>query len=108
MRCWSYFFLIIALAAQTQTSEVASHDETPTFQSRVNLVRIPVVVRDKAGRPVGGLQKSDFRLTASGKPQEIAQFSLEGSAVAKPAERPEAAMPGEPVAGSKTVMPTRF
>jgi VWFA-related protein len=110
MRCWSYFFLILALAAQTQTSEVSSHDETPTFQSRVNLVRIPVVVRDKSGRPVGGLQKSDFRLTDSGKPQEIAQFSLEGSAVAKPPERQtEAAIPGEPEpAGSKTAMPTRF
>jgi VWFA-related protein len=110
MRFWSFFFLIIALAAQTQTSEVSSHDETPTFQSRVNLVRIPVVVRDKAGRPVGGLQKGDFRLTDSGKPQEIAQFAVEGSAVAKPAERQaEATIPGEPeAAGAKATMPTRF
>jgi VWFA-related protein len=111
MRCWSYFFLIAVLAAQTQTGEVTSRDEAPTFQSSVNLVRVPVVVRDKAGHTVGGLQKSDFHLTDSGKPQEIAQFALEGSAVAKPAERQtklEMEIPGEPAAGAKPVAPTRF
>jgi VWFA-related protein len=111
MRCWSYIFLTVALAAQTQTGEVTSRDETPTFQSSVNLVRVPVVVRDKAGHTVGGLQKSDFHLTDLGKPQEIAQFAVEGSAVAKPAERqtkPEMEIPGEPTAGAKPVAPTRF
>jgi len=109
MRCWSYFFLIAAMAAQTQTGEVTSHDEALTFQSSVNMVRVPVVVRDKAGHTVGGLQKSDFRLTDLGKPQEIAQFSLEGSAAAKPGERqtkPE--IQGEPPADARPVAPTRF
>jgi VWFA-related protein len=109
MRSWSYFFLIAALAGQTPTGEVTSRDETPSFQSSVNMVRVPVVVRDKAGHPVGGLQKSDFRLTDLGKPQEIAQFALEGGAVAKPAERQtQAEIPGEPAAGGKLVAPTRF
>ena len=108
MRCWSYFFLIAALAAQ-QTGEVTSRDETPTFQSSVNLVRVPVVVRDKAGRTVGGLQKSDFHLTDLGKPQEIAQFVVEGSAAAKPTERQtKAEIPDEPAAAAKPVAPTRF
>jgi VWFA-related protein len=109
MRCWSYFFLIGAAAAQTQTGEVTSRDEALTFQSSVNLVRVPVVVRDKAGHTVGGLHQSDFRLTDGGKPQEFAQFALEGSAVAKPAERQtRAEIPGEPAAGAKPVAPTRF
>jgi hypothetical protein len=109
MRCWSYFFLIGGLAAQTQTGEITSRDETPTFQSGVNLVRVPVVIRDKAGHSVGGLQKSDFRLTDLGKPQEIAQFAIEGSAVAKPAERhPKSDFPGDPTAASRAVAPTRF
>jgi VWFA-related protein len=108
MRCWSYFFLIAALAAQ-QTGEVTSRDETPTFQSSVNLVRVPVVVRDKAGRTVGGLQKSDFHLTDLGKPQEIAQFVVEGSAAAKPTEwQTKAEIPDEPAAAAKPVAPTRF
>ena len=109
MRSWSYFFLIAAVSAQTQTGEVTSRDEAPTFQSSVNLVRVPVVVRDKAGHTVGGLHQTDFHLTDLGKPQEIAQFALEGSAVAKPAERQtRAEIPGEPAAGAKPVVPTRF
>jgi len=109
MRCWSYFFLIVTVAAQTQTGEVTSRDEAPTFQSSVNLVRVPVVVRDKAGHTVGGLHQGDFHFTDLGKPQEIAQFALEGSAVAKPAERQSIAeIPGEPAAGAKPVAPTRF
>jgi VWFA-related protein len=109
MRCWSYFFLIAAVSAQTPTGEVTSRDEAPTFQSSVNLVRVPVVVRDKAGHPVGGLHQNDFHLNDLGKPQEIAQFALEGSAVAKPAERQtRAELTGEPAAGAKPVVPTRF
>jgi VWFA-related protein len=109
MRCWFYFFLIGAVAAQTQTGEVTSRDEAPTFQSSVNLVRVPVVVRDKAGHIVGGLHQSDFHLTDLGKAQEIAQFALEGSAVAKPAERQTMVeIPGEPAVGAKPVAPTRF
>ena len=109
MRCWLYFFLIGAAGAQTQTGEVTSRDEAPTFQSSVNLVRVPVVVRDKAGHPVGGLHQSDFHLTDLGKAQEIAQFALEGSAVAKPAERQtQAELPGEPAAGARPAAPTRF
>jgi VWFA-related protein len=108
MRCWSYFFLIAALGAQTQTGEVTSRDEAPTFQSSVNLVRVPVVVRDKAGHPVGGLQKSDFHLTDSGKPQEIAQFALEGGAGAKTSlQQSKAGLPDE-AAEAKPVAPTRF
>ena len=109
MRSWTFFLLIAALAAQTQTGGVNTRDETPTFQSNVNLVRVPVVVRDKQGNTVGNLQKQDFQLTDRGKPQEIAQFALEGSAVPKPAAQPaKAEMPGEPAASAKPVVPSRF
>jgi VWFA-related protein len=109
MRCWLYLLLVTAVAAQTQPGEVTSRDEAPTFQSSVNLVRVPVVVRDKAGHTVGGLHQNDFHLTDLGKPQEIAQFALEGSAVAKPVERQTIAeIPGEPAAGAKPAVPTRF
>jgi len=103
VRAWSFFLLIAALPAQTQTGEVTTREETPTFQSSVNLVRVPVVVRDKQGHAVGSFQKQDFQLTDHGKPQEIAQFALEGSAVPKPAQ------PAKPAAAaSKMVVPTRF
>jgi VWFA-related protein len=117
VRSWSFFLLSAALAAQTQTGEVTTREETPTFQSSVNLVRVPVVVRDKQGHAVGSLRKEDFQLTDRGKPQSIAQFALEGSAAqpipvgagnARPAA-PQSEIPAQPAAaGSRLVVPTRF
>jgi len=102
------FFLIVAgaLAAQAQTGEVTTRDETPTFQSRVSLVRVPVVVRDKQGHTVGTFHNQDFQLTDRGKPQAVSQFALEGSAVPKP-QPAKAEIPGEP-ARVKPPLPTRF
>ena len=113
MRSWSFFLLIAALAAQTRTGEVTTREETPTFQSSVNLVRVPVVVRDKQGHTLGNFHKEDFQLTDRGKQQYISQFAVEGSAVVAAAHpRPAAhqeAIPGEPAAAaSKLVVPTRF
>jgi len=39
-----------------------------------NLVMVPVSVTDSQGKPIQGLQISDFRLQEEGKPQEIAQI----------------------------------
>jgi VWFA-related protein len=107
MRYWPCFVLSIAVAAQTQTGEVNVRDETPTFQSTVNLVRVPVVVRDKAGQPVGGLHKEDFRLTDRGKPQDIAQFALESSSGSKSASADQS-LPSEAPDAHATSLPTRY
>ena len=60
-----------------QTAEMTSRDAPLTFSSRVNLVQVPVVVRDQKGRAVGNLEKSDFQLFDKGKPQVITRFSVE-------------------------------
>lgn len=57
------------------TPEMASSDAT--FQSKVNLVMVPVVVRDRDGHAVGNLTKDDFELADKGKPQVISKFSIE-------------------------------
>ena len=67
MRSWTFFLLAAALAAQTQTGEVTTRDETPTFQSSVNLVRIPVVIRDKQGHTIGTFHKEDFQLPTTAR-----------------------------------------
>ena len=67
--------------SRTQTasnqSEVTSHDSSATFTARVNLVMVPVVVRDKQGHAIGTLQQSDFQLFDKGKLQTISKFSVE-------------------------------
>ncbi|MBV8568990.1 MAG: VWA domain-containing protein [Acidobacteriaceae bacterium] len=59
-----------------------------TFQSKVNLVMVPVVVRDRDGRAIGNLTKEDFQLSDKGKSQVISKFSIEKTAAAseKPAK----------------------
>ncbi|HEY3741338.1 MAG TPA: VWA domain-containing protein [Bryobacteraceae bacterium] len=48
-----------------------------SFRTKVNLVLVPVVVRDRKGKAVGTLKKEDFELFDKGKPQAIAKFSVE-------------------------------
>ena len=62
--------------------EVVSHEAPATFSSRVNLVSVPVVIRDKDGRAVGGLRQEDFQLSDKGKPQIITKFTIQTSASA--------------------------
>ncbi len=64
-------------APQQNTAEMTSHDAPATFSTKVNLVMVPVVVRDGKGKAIGTLQKDDFQLFDKGKPQVISKFSLE-------------------------------
>ena len=83
------------------------------FTSKVNLVMVPVVVRDKQGRTVGGLKKEDFFLFDKGRPQVITRFLVEkASDRLKPVEI-AADVPAELKEEAKTppsnsVVPTQF
>jgi VWFA-related protein len=69
-------FSCIAAAWQENAPEVTQKETAPTFQSRVNLVLVPVVVRDGQGRAISDLTKDDFQLFDKGKAQTIASFSV--------------------------------
>lgn len=45
-----------------------------TFRATARLVQVDVVVTDKQGKPVSGLQQSDFTVLQDGKPQTIHVF----------------------------------
>jgi VWFA-related protein len=70
--------LIGAISGLGQNApEISSHDAPATFSTKVNLVMVPVVVRDAKGKAIGTLQKEDFQLFDKGKPQVISKFSVE-------------------------------
>jgi VWFA-related protein len=97
-----------------QNDEVSTHETPATFRTKVNLVLVPVVVRDKQGRAVGDLHKEDFQLFDKGKPQTISSFSVEtlASQTAEPAktETAPAAVAGmeAPAAVNPADVPKRF
>jgi VWFA-related protein len=83
-----FFGLAMALCAaglayaqeQTESKPVAettTKEEPATFKTRVNLVLVPVVVRDKEGHAIGTLKQEDFQLFDKGKPQLITRFTVE-------------------------------
>jgi VWFA-related protein len=63
--------------AADKAPEIASRDAPSTFSSKVNLVMVPVVVRDNKGKAIGTLKKEDFQLFDKGKPQVISKFTIE-------------------------------
>jgi VWFA-related protein len=83
--CLVWCFVALPTGAQTQaagdqnSAEVSSHETPATFKSKVNLVLVPVVVRDAQGRAVRNLKQEDFQILDRGKPRVISKFSVEKS-----------------------------
>jgi VWFA-related protein len=69
-----------AQAPAKPPAEMATHDEPAMFKARVNLVVVPVVIRDRQGKAIGSFKQEDFQLFDKGKPQFIARFSVEKAA----------------------------
>src|SRR5208283_924577 len=93
-------------ASQNAAEMVTREDEAATFRSHVNLVMVPVVIRDKKGKAIGNLTKQDFQLFDRGKPQEITRFSVEKTGEKPKDVKPEPSpvqVPGEP--GKPIVLP---
>jgi VWFA-related protein len=100
-----------ATAANPNSPEMATRDEPTAFQSKVNLVMVPVVVRNNLGHAIGNLGKESFQLFDKGKPQEISRFTVEktgapgGPAATAPVDKPAAAAEAS---GTPVVVPERF
>jgi VWFA-related protein len=70
--------ICVALTAGQNTRSGQEGGNAPaTIRSNVQLVTIPVIVRDKDGSAVGGLNREDFQLFDNGKRQEVSLFSVE-------------------------------
>jgi VWFA-related protein len=113
--CFSWSFPAannaIAQTAEASSSPEIHSIETPTtFKARVNLVLVPVVVRDSQGRAIGNLRKEDFRLFDKGKLQEISKFAVEkpGSQIAPPQQNPSGDPTDKPSIKDPAALPERF
>ena len=86
--------------------------QEPMFTSNTNLVIIDANVKDRAGKVLPGLKKTDFTILEDGKPQQIAVFEfqrLEGdvSLVPVPAIKPPGSAPATaPPRAAGTAAPT--
>jgi VWFA-related protein len=57
--------------------EVVTHDTPPSFQVRVNLVQVRVVVRDESGKVIPNLHREDFQIFDNRKPQLLSSFNVD-------------------------------
>ena len=95
-----------ATGQEVASTELTTRETDPTFKLQVqrNLVLVRVVVRDSKGRTVGNLQKENFRVSDSGKPQTVSHFSVDvPSSKARELPAPEEEETG-PEALSETVL----
>lgn len=89
--------------------EMSSRDTSATFQTKVNLVLIPVVVRDSQGHAVGNLKQENFQLFDKGKPQIISKFSVEKSGgLAIEAEKPSNGAEAGEAKATQAAAPERY
>jgi VWFA-related protein len=102
----------LGLAQENLPAGKPPDHDLPTFQTKVDLVLVPVVVRDRHHRPVANLTRDDFRLFDNGKPQTIASFSTvvrAGNRESTPnSAAPPAAGPGRPAGDAETHNRERF
>ncbi|PYX04371.1 MAG: hypothetical protein DMG86_00370 [Acidobacteria bacterium] len=61
-------------AAKQTTASPQNSTPAPIFRATTRLVQVDVSVTHKNGRPVQGLQASDFSVLENGKPQEVKAF----------------------------------
>jgi VWFA-related protein len=101
--------------AADSTAEVSTRDNPVTFQERVNLVTVQVVVRDARGAVITNLKKEDFRLFDKGKPQAISRFTIERPGALVAAATPASKNPleaeeqkSQPAPASLPTVATRF
>jgi VWFA-related protein len=88
---------------------VAAQEKPPTFPSTVELVTVDVVVTDKQGRPVTGLDRGDFTLLEDGAAQALTSFDAVAGfpGVGSPEADESAALSWNPRVSTNVGPPTR-
>ncbi|HLI75945.1 MAG TPA: VWA domain-containing protein, partial [Acidobacteriaceae bacterium] len=70
--------LLMALIASAWGQDATPPESRTVLKTTVRRVVLDVVVTDANGKPVSGLNESDFRVTENGQPQRILSFDANG------------------------------
>ena len=70
-------FILRAQTAAQQTKETPAPGGPVKIEVNVNVVLVPVLVRDAQGHAVGNLKKEDFQVFDKNKPQVISGFTIQ-------------------------------
>lgn len=98
--------IVMAVGGWFQAAPSNSEVPAPTIRVSTHLVLVDVVVTDKQGKPVSGLNREDFVLQEKGKAQKIAFFTPSSESQSQPApalppgiysNKPEYRSPGGPL-----------
>ena len=76
LRSLCFLAVFLGLAAGQNPPEQKSQGEVATFQTKAELVLVPVVVTDKKGEHIHGLSKEDFAILEDDRPKEIKGFEV--------------------------------
>lgn len=91
MRTLPLSILAVAAAATAASALPVQVDISRTFPAEVDLVIVDLVVLDKEGQSVPGLDADDFTIEEDGRAQDIASFEAVEIPHTPPAPAPEAA-----------------
>ena len=76
LRSLCFLTVFLGLAAGQNPPEQKSQGEVATFQTKAELVLVPVVVTDKKGEHIHGLSKEDFVILEDDRPKAIKGFEV--------------------------------
>ena len=80
---------MLAVVMAAGVAVAASTQQAPVYKAEVDVVPVDLVVTDREGRPVSGLQAEDFRVTVDGQPRKVLTAQFLSSAAAPSPGRAE-------------------
>jgi Ca-activated chloride channel homolog len=79
LRMWAMWVLLLMVGAlsvvNAQDKKPVKKDDDQVIRVDTELVEVPVVITDRAGKPILDLKQSNFIVSEDGKPQQITDFS---------------------------------
>jgi VWFA-related protein len=109
-RAWVLIFLCLTCQEARPQAEGPGQNEPPKFETKLDVVVVPVVVRDNSGRVVGNLKKEDFQVFDNDKAQALTGFTIQSRSGKSSTEESQKSAPTDIRVGASSggAVPGRF